>query len=75
MDTELYPTKSLYYHTPTKLWKDNVLTGIWLFPGGPHVSITHDVLYLTVQAPVPPPNIRPVPPKTLDLDPSSDIWW
>ena len=40
---------------------------ICLYMGGVHVTITHDVLDLTVQSPWPPP---------LDRDPlASDIWW
>ena len=47
---------------PSKLLEGNVFKGVSRFIGegrGPHVTITHDALDLTEQAPaMPPPNIR-----------------
>ena len=45
-DVELLPA--------AKLQESNVFTHVCLFTAwGPHVTITHDALYLTVQAPQP----------------------
>ena len=40
----------LHYRPPTKLWEGNVFTCL-SFCWGPHVTITHDALDFTVQAP------------------------
>ena len=42
------------YRPPTKLWKANVFTRVCLLTeGGPHMTIAHDTMDLTVQ-PIPP---------------------
>ena len=41
--------------------------------GGPHVTITHDALDLTV-FPLPPPDLGPSQSQS-QPDPASDIWW
>ena len=41
-----------FYRPPTKFWEGSVFVGICLpfcLHGGPHVTITHDELDLTVQ--------------------------
>ena len=55
---------SLYYHTPTKLGKDNVLTGICLFIGGPPCE--HYPWCIVPHCPAPPVPL----PWTSDLSPN-----
>ena len=50
-----------HYCLQTKLQEGNVLTGIRLFTGGPHVTITHDALGIAVQPPVPYVWVPPFP--------------
>ena len=56
---------------PTKLWEGNVFTCVCLsVHRGPHLTITHDALGLTVQGPppaLPPPNIDMGPPQSHPL--------
>ena len=54
-----------HYRPPTKLWEGSVFTGVChSVHGGPHVTIIHDALDLTVQAPLSnrPETQSPVPP-------------
>ena len=39
------------YRPPTNVWEGNVLSYVCLYTGRSHVTITHDVLDLTIQEP------------------------
>ena len=84
-----YESESCYYRPPTKFEESNVFTGVCLFTGGSHGTITHDASDLAVQGPlwtwdlsIQRPQPRP-PPLHTDMGPhctgtpsppDSDIW-
>ena len=74
-----------HYRPPTKLLEGNVFSRVCLvilFIGGegPHVTIIHDALDITVQANPPPPptwdmETPPGPPPAMGPPASDMIWW
>ena len=56
-----------YYCPPTKLWRGNVFTGV-----GPHITIIHGALDLTVQASY---HNQPCPPPPIDMRPGTPPCW
>ena len=78
--TTFFYTKTNFYRPPTKLWEGNILhvcLSVCLSTGGPNVTITQDVLNLTVQpSPVlPPPRHLTYPPQhpPLDITPETPL--
>ena len=58
----------------TKLHESNVFSHVCLFTRGPHVTITHDAMDVTVEA---TPLYRALVPSLYNVaaSPAGDIWW